>query len=857
MVLTYPITRYPLSAKDLVFSFHDMRFFMYLCSMIWPETFEKKVGFDTVRRTVGNECSSPLGRERLESDLCFQTDFDEIKTRLEQTSEMASILGAPENEFSLGTIHDLRAELSRLRIASTWMPEEELLKFKDNLSAIGEVRAFFSSEYAEDENTYPRLSEIATRLIPHPDLLKEIDRILDRFGEVKDSASPELAQIRSSMKSAAASISATMRRVISGGVSEGWLEADTQASVRDGRLVIPVSPQHKRKIRGITHDESASGKTYYIEPEAVVEANNRLRELTLEERREITRILQGVADMIRPHIDSIIGHEGLETLGLFDFIRAKAKYALGAGGMMPALHDGPELEWYHARHPSLEHSLKRQGKEIVPLDITLTSPERRILVISGPNAGGKSVALKTVAIVQYMTQCGLLPTLHDNSHVGTFESIFLDIGDDQSIEDDLSTYSSHLRNMKTFLARGNNRSLMLVDEFGGGTEPQIGAAIAQALLRSFNNKGMWGIVTTHFQNLKKFAEETPGLVNGSMLYDRHLMQPTFRLAIGQPGSSFALEIARKTGLPEDILAEAKEIVGSDYVNLDKYLLDIARDRRYWENKRRDIHAKEKRLDSVVEKYSDDAEALRAQRRAILAEAKEEAKKIIEGSNAAIERTIREIREAQAEKSRTAEARKKLKEQAENIISDISDNEPKALAKAARKAPRRSIPKAASPTANEELKPGDNVLLDNSSSVGTISEINGKEAIVIFGSLKTTVKLSRLEKTIRKPTSSSTRRPGEGPSSASTSEMSRQRQLNFKHEIDVRGMRVDEAVQAVMYFIDDAIQFNAGRVRILHGTGTGALRQYIRSYLGSVDAVRSFHDEDVRFGGAGITVVEFE
>lgn len=832
--------------------------------MIYPDSFERKVGFDAVREMVGAECSSALGRSCADAELQFSSDYDSLMPRLQAVAEMAAILGAEGGAgFPLGTIHDMRPELARLRLPGTWMPESDLLRLRSSLGAMDDITAFFADARSDEGTTpYPALDAIASELRTFPEIIREIDRVVDRFGEVRDNASPELASIRRSIASMGSAVASAMRRVISRAVADGYLEADTTPSVRDGRLVIPVAPMHKRKIPGITHDESASGKTIFIEPADVVEANNRLRELRIEERHEIVRILTALADLLRPHLDDI-RITGFDVLGRFDFVHAKARVALRTGGSLPPVARGPELEWFHACHPVLEQSLKAHGKEIVPLDISLSAPDRRILLISGPNAGGKSVTLKTVAITQYMLQCGLLPCVYDNSRMGIMERIFLDIGDDQSIEDDLSTYSSHLRSMNVFLRKGNSRSLMLIDEFGGGTEPELGGAIAQALLGAFNRKGMWGVVTTHYHNLKQFAEETKGLVNGSMLYDRNRMLPTFRLAIGQPGSSFALEIARKTGLPEDILEEARSLVGSDYVNLDKYLLDIARDRRYWENKRRDIHAKEKKLDDVIERYTEAAENLRARRREIIGEARDEARKILEGSNAAIENTIRTIREAQADKERTAEARRKLREQQKDLAASLegtpADSHP-LLDKAARRRKAPKEPNPEKPASEEPLKTGDSVVLDGSTTVGVIDSISGKQATVVFGQLKTTVNLNRLKRTIRKP-SEPRRRPGEGSAasylSAATSEQSRQRQLAFKNEIDVRGMRVDEAVQAVMYFVDDATQFNAGRVRILHGTGTGALRQYIRNYLQSVPSVKSFHDEDIRFGGAGITIVEFE
>ncbi len=782
--------------------------------------------------------------------MAFSDSYTDVRSRLEAVAEMVAIL-ASDTAFPIANIHDKRKLLNSLRASGSFAHESELPGLRASLGTMADIATFFLKQrHDEGPGPYPVLDDIASGLTAFPAITTAIDRIIDRHGEVKDNASPELADIRRSMAATAGSIQSAMRRVIANAVREGYLEADVTPSVRDGRLVIPVAPMYKRKISGIVHDESASGKTYFIEPTEVVEANNRLRELSIDERREITRILIALADIIRPEIDNLL--EGFDLLGLFDFIYAKAKYAAATGATMPHLGAEPEIEWYHATHPVLARSLARQNKEIVPLDITLT-PDKRILIISGPNAGGKSVTLKTVAIVQYMMQCGVLPTLYDNSHMGIMESIFIDIGDDQSIEDDLSTYSSHLRNMKFFLTRGNDRTLILIDEFGGGTEPQIGGAIAQAMLRQFNDKHMWGVITTHYHNLKQFAEETPGLVNGSMLYDRHLMQPMFKLAIGQPGSSFAIEIARKTGIPDAIIDDAKEIVGSDYVNMDRYLLDIARDRRYWENKRTAIRQREKKLEELVARYEQDVEELRGKRREIISDAREEARKILDGSNAAIERTIRDIRNAQADKEKTREARRKLDAERQQLRAEHAESgEIDALPRPARKpkAPKPKIEKK-----REELAVGDSVVLEGGGgTVGKILEISGKNATVAFGQIKTTVKLDRLKATIRQPASGASEKPT--LISTTTSEQSRQRQLDFSQQLDVRGMRADEAVQAVTYYLDDAVQFNSSRVRILHGTGTGALRHYIRQYLQTHPAVRAFHDEDVRFGGPGITVVEF-
>lgn len=814
--------------------------------MIYPDAFEQKIGFTAIREMVKSHCVSPLG-EKYCREMGFSSNPDTVKHKLQSTAEMLSIINSDE-DLPLGNLHDVTGSLLSIRIAGTFIPAQELLRVRQSLNTIAEVISFFSRNREGEASPYPILAELAQSLFSFPMATVAIDRILDRFGNIKDNASPELASIRSSISSISGTINATMRRVISRAMQAGYIEQDTTPAMRDGRLVIPVAPMHKRKINGIVHDESASGKTIYIEPAEIVETNNRLRELQMEERREITRILISVADEIRPHIDDMLN--SYDILGEMDFIHAKAAFANDIDAHLPTIGTKPEMEWYHACHPVLLLSLQRQGKAIVPLDITL-SEENRLLIISGPNAGGKSVCLKTVGIVQYMSQCGLLPPLYENSHIGIFDDIFIDIGDDQSIEDDLSTYSSHLRNMKYFLNHGCNSTLVLIDEFGGGTEPQIGGAIAQAILKQFNDKKMWGIITTHFQNLKHFAEDTDGLVNGSMLYDRHLMQPMFRLSIGNPGSSFAIEIARKTGLPAEIISDAEEIVGSDYINMDKYLLDIARDKRYWENKRMSIRQKEKKLEQLLAQYEHDATTLREKRREIISEAKVEAKRILDSSNASIERTIHDIKRAHADKEKTLEARRRLQQEKERIARDDNNDHP-----LLRKAPKTKKKETAhnNEPAKAVFVAGDNVKLDGQGSVGKIIEVSGKNATVVFGMIKTTVKIDRLKHTNAKPESGN---KNASFVSASTTDKLRDRQLNFKQEIDVRGMRVEEAVQAITYFIDDAIQFSIGQVRILHGTGTGALRQYIRSYLDTVNGVRSYRDEHVQFGGAGITIVELE
>ncbi len=820
--------------------------FSHLFLMIYPESFEHKIGFTAVRQELIERCTSSLGVEYCQA-MSFMTHFPAISMALHQVAEVLSIIQSGE-EVPLHNIVDVNRHLKEMAIEGTFLPVADLSQVRKALVGMGDISSFFLAS-VDDKSKYPYMADVVCNMTTFKDCIIAIDRIVDRFGNVKDNASEELAEIRSRLSSMSGTVSNVMRRIMSRAMQDGIIDVDTTPSVRDGRLVLPVSPMYKRKINGIVHDESASGKTIFIEPAEVVEINNRIRELQMEERREIVRILTAVASYLRPHISDML--HSSELIGLVDFIHAKARYAIDIDAHLPNLVDAPELEFYHACHPGLLMSLRRQGKEMIPLDITL-STQNRILLISGPNAGGKSVCLKTVGIVQYMTQCGILPPVYENSHIGVFSDIFVDIGDDQSIEDDLSTYSSHLRNMKLFVQRGKSSTLVLIDEFGGGTEPQIGGALSQAILKRLNAQGIWGVITTHYQNLKHFAEDTDGLINGSMLYDRQQMRPLFRLSIGNPGSSFAVEIARKIGLPSDIIADAESIVGSDYINMDKYLLDIARDRRYWENKRMSIRQKEKKVEQTLERYNSDAEELRERRREIISQAKEEAQKILSGSNAAIERAIHEIRRSQADKELTMQARKKL-EAEKRQMAEGKGKEHELLKKAPKPKKVKLQDAVGTKTKEQSIKVGDIVKLDGDGVPGKVLEVQGSTATVIFGMLKTSVKVNRLRHTMSKIDSGASK--SASFVSASTSNEMRQRQLQFKQDLDIRGMRVDEGVQAVTYFIDDAIQFNVSRVRILHGTGTGVLRQYIRRYLDTVPGVSSYRDEHVQFGGAGITVVD--
>lgn len=822
--------------------------------MIYPSNFEQKTGFDKVRLLVSDKCLSPLGKERV-ADMSFSTDFAFISNELDLVDEFVKIQQG-ETDFPANYFFDVRYSLKRIRPEGTWMDEKELFDLKRSLQTIHDITRFFQPD-EDGEIKYPALTALAGDILVFPQLVGRIDTILDKFGKVKDSASPELQTIRREMTITMSNISRNLQSILRTAQSEGVVDKDVTPTMRDGRLMIPVAPAFKRKIKGIVHDESASGKTVFIEPESVVEANNRIRELEGEEKREIIRILTDFTNFVRPLVPDIL--QSYEFLADIDFIRAKALFAIEIQGIRPVVEDKQQLDWARAIHPLLYLSLKKQHKEVVPLDIELTA-EKRLLIISGPNAGGKSVCLKTVGLLQYMLQCGLLVPMHESSRTGLFEHLFIDIGDEQSIENDLSTYSSHLTHMKYFVRNCNERTILLIDEFGSGTEPQIGGAIAEALLNRFNQHKSFGVITTHYQNLKHFAEDTPGIVNGAMLYDRHLMQPLFKLAIGNPGSSFAIEIARKIGLPEDVIAEATEKVGMDYINMDKYLQDIVRDKRYWESKRQNIRQREKKLEDIIARYEKDLAEVNSQRKEIVREAKAEAARILSEANAKIENTIREIKEAQAEKERTKQARQEL-QSFKDSVSDAQEEDDKLahkMAKLKERAERKKQKQKASaqPEFNRDvIEVGDSVRLKGQTSVGTVLELQEKQATVAFGMIKSTVKLDRLEKVsknqIKKEIQKSTF------VSEQTSEQMHEKRLHFKQEIDVRGMRGDEALQTVTYFIDDAIQVGAQQVRILHGTGTGILRQLIREYLRTVPGVKNFHDEHVQFGGAGITVVELE
>ncbi len=790
--------------------------------MIYPQNIEQKIDFQIIRDGLKGCCISSLGKERVDA-MHWRTHFPTVQELLSSVREMMGVLTDPSLDFPHGEIYDLREALSRIRIEGLFMDEAELFALRKMLDYAAQLKRFFATL---DKIKYPLLTvdnAVNTQLT----IINSIDRILDRYGKMRDNASPELARIRKEISASQGSVSRALNAILRQAQSEGILDKDAAPTMREGRLVLPVPPAYKRKIGGIVHDESATGKTVFIEPQQVVEANNRIRELEGEERRERIRILLEITAQLRPEIPSILETE--TYLGEVDFLRAKALFAIDMHAIVPELSKRPMIDWREAYHPVLLLNFRRQGKTVVPLTIRLT--DNRILVISGPNAGGKSVCLKTVAMLQYMVQCGLPVPMHEASTMGFFKNLLIDIGDEQSIEDDLSTYSSHLRNMKHFVRYADAQTLLLIDEFGTGTEPMIGGAIAEAVLSQLNQQKAFGVITTHYGNLKHLAERTEGIINGAMLYDRGQLKPLFQLSIGQAGSSFAVEIARQIGLPETIIQRATDIVGEEHIDYDKHLQDIARDKRYWENKRQNIRQKEKQLEEKIAHYEEQMAGIKAKKRAIIEEANAEAADLLRKSNATIERTIREIKEAKAEKKATQAARQKVESLKTKVESQSSKT-------------NTTIPISKTITTTQSTK--QNKVLRDLSDLKVLT--------------KNPTKLLQEQEANNK--ASGSRSLGQVRISNVTDEL-RRKKLSFNRELDIRGLRVDEALETLIAYIDDALMVNAEQVSILHGTGTGALKQVVRDYLTerqkSMRRLKSgdisFHDGDPDRGGAGITIVE--
>ncbi len=830
--------------------------------MIYPHNFEQKIGFDRLREQVAAFCTMEAAREKLAAQL-FTTSRKEIERRLDLADEMRTIL-ILEREFPDSEYADMEPLVAKIRVEGTFLDTLEVVALRKALASIGELVDFIRRR---GEEGYPTLYGRIRGVSSFPEILREIDRLIDPFGEVKDSASVELLQIRRSIREHEGQAAKRLQQVLQNAKRAGIVEADATLSVREGRTVIPVSAANKRKLQGFIHDESATGKTFYVEPVEVVEINNALKELSYAERREIVRILTLFTEQLRPSAEELA--LAGDCLAEMDMVRAKARWAVQNMGGRPIVSTDDRLVLRRARHPLLQQTLKAQGKEVVPLDLELDK-HKHLLVISGPNAGGKSVCLKTTGIVQYMFQCGFLVPALENSELPIFNSIFIDIGDEQSIDDDLSTYSSHLKNMKSMLAGASSRTLVLIDEFGSGTEPTIGGAIAESILEQLVEKGCYGVITTHYANIKYYASNTEGIANGAMMFDVQHIRPLFRLEIGKPGSSFAVEIARKIGLPEEIIRRASEKAGSDHINLEKQLREIARDKHYWEQKRDRIRLTDRKVEELEQNYSEQLTRIKEERKEILRKAKLEAQELLAEANRKIENTIKEIRESQAEKEQTRLARKELEEfradvekvdsedraRSEAVAREMEKIERRRQRRQERKEKQGEAVKAPMPVEKRapEVVVGSKVKLIGQEVPGEVRAVKGKKAQVAFGQILTMVEVSKLQVVSNNEYREATR--PSTPRTVVAVDISA-RKLNFKDYIDVRGMRVMEAVEAVQDLVDDALMVGVGSVSILHGKGTGALKEEIRRYLRCIPEVKSAVDEHADRGGAGITVVTFE
>lgn len=829
--------------------------------MIYPANFESKIGFDRIRALIAERCNTEAARAKLDEHR-FSSRREVVENRIASADEMRTIIQM-EHEFPNEEFCDLTALIAKVRVEGTFLDLEEAVLLARALRQVDAISRFIRSR---ERAVYPTLHRLTEDVISLEAIANHIDSLIDRFGQMRDSASDELYRIRRAIREREGQASKRLQQVLQAAKSAGIVEADATLSIRDGRAVIPVSAGNKRKLNGFVQGESATGKTVFIEPVEVVELNNELRELEYAERREIVRILSELTDRIRPEIDTI--EASADYLATIDMLRAKGRFAAENGCVRPIVSLDGRMELRTARHPLLAIALAKEKKSVVPLDMVLNG-EKRILVISGPNAGGKSVCLKTVGLLQYMFQCGFPIPCGENSELPLFESIFIDIGDEQSIDNDLSTYSSHLMNMKNMLSGASSRTLVLIDEFGTGTEPIMGGAIAEAILEQLVERGTYGVITTHYSNIKYFASNHEGVENGAMMFDVQNIRPLFRLEMGKPGSSFAVEIARKIGLPEQIIRTASEKAGSDHINIERQLREIARDRRYWEQKRDRIRIADRKVEELETSYAEQLSRIKAERQQIIREAKEEAQRLIADANRQIENTIRTIRESQAEKELTRLARKELDDVRERTARDEAAEAERSarvdreMERIERRRQRREERKAAGGKSESAevvekqiprvIEVGTKVRIKNQDGVGEVQEVKSKKATVAFGHILTTVALDRLEAVSNAEYKRQTR-----PTTARTvvSVDVSQRKLNFKDNIDVRGMRAVDALEAVQSFIDDAIMVGIGSVSILHGKGTGALKEEIRRYLRTVPDVATAADEHADRGGAGITIVTF-
>ncbi len=828
--------------------------------MIYPSNFEQKIGFDRLREQVVSLCSMQAAREIIRGEK-FTSSREEISRRQDIADEMRVLImlepDAPRDEFP-----DVEGVLAKIGVEGTFLTVEELVVLRQALTAVGNMVGFITSR---KQNEYPRLRARSERVCVFPDIIRRINQLVDDEGAIRDGASPELLSIRRAIREHEGQVSKRLQQVLNNAKRAGVVDAEAMISIRDGRAVIPVSAANKRKLNGFIHDESATGRTFYIEPVEVVELNNQLKELEYAERREIVRLLTEFTEELRPDAEPIA--VAGEYLAEMDAVRAKARWAVENRAGKPIVSEDDRMVLRNAFHPLLAQTLKREKKELVPLDMQLDR-EKHILVISGPNAGGKSVCLKTTGIVQYMFQCGFPVTAGEMSELPVFESICIDIGDEQSMDNDLSTYSSHLMNMKSMLQAASSRTLVLIDEFGSGTEPVIGGAIAEAILERLLEKGCYGVITTHYSNIKYYATGTEGIANGAMMFDVQNIRPLFKLEQGKPGSSFAVEIARKIGLPEDIIKVASEKAGSDHINLERQLREIARDRRYWSLKRDRIRQTDRKVEELESSYEQQLARIKEERKEIISKAKEEAQKLIADANRQIENTIRTIKEAQAEKELTRLARRELDEFKTSVDKSESSFDSHKVEQEMEKLMRRKArreenkkrkgesvaePELAVP-APKPIEIGSKVKIEGQEVLGVVQSIKGRKVQVAFGQILTMVEKEKLI-VVSNAEYKKSIRPTQARTVLSVDISSRK--LNFKDSVDVRGMRAAEALEVVQDLVDDALMVGVGGVTILHGKGTGALQQEIRRYLRTIPQVESAKDEHADRGGAGITVVRFK
>ncbi len=817
--------------------------------MIFPENFEEKIGFDKIRGHLKNHCLSTLGKDKVDA-LIFLTSFNGIKTELGLAQEFKEII-EEEESFPIQHFFDVRESLKHLKIEGTSIEPEKLFEMKRSLEEIKAITTFLAKA---DEEKYPNLKMLAGHVPIYPFVLERINKIIDKNGVIKDSASPELQSVRRSLQSKVSGASKVMHNILQKAKNESIIEADTQLTIRDGKMLIPVAATNKRKIKGYVADESSTGKTSFIEPVEIIELNNEIRELEFAERREILKILLAFSNDIRPYIDDLL--EGYDFLGEIDFIRAKALFAKKIGGNHPILKGKSGFNIKNAKHPLLYLAFEKEGKKVVPLDISL-SQNKRLILISGPNAGGKSVCLKTVGLLQYMLQCGLLVPVNEDSTMGLFKSLFIDIGDEQSLEDDLSTYSSHLKNMQKLIETANEKSLVLIDEFGSGTEPAVGGAIAEAMLEEFVKLNIYGVITTHYGNLKHFASSANNMINGAMLFDNQLMKPLYELEIGRPGSSFAFEIAKKIGLPFDLLKLAENKVGKQHVDFDKHLQEIEKERKRLQNLNKKLGQKETHLENVLKKYEEETKLTAQRRKEIIAEAKQTAENILSGVNKTIEKSIYDIRKANAEKEKTKKVRKNIDQLKEDTTKRFKQ-EGKFLSKKVENIERKKRSKKEEVDEKEELSleisVGDKVKLKETGGLGEVMELKDNKALISLGNMQMYLDKSQIEKISSKQFKKQSKTIATEPNKISW-DVSKVKN-KFSYGLDVRGKRADEALQMVTNYIDDCIMVEALEVKILHGKGNGILRQLIRDYLKTVNVIKSARDEKIDLGGAGITVVKF-